>query len=657
MSAHSVSPTSNDADSDSDSASRQDSPAAEPSAAGSAKAPADQINLALSGGGFRAALFHLGVLRYLYDAKVLKNVHQIASVSGGSILAALFVLRWDEATCDEGNEVSEGDGFEKVSTKLIEFAQCDVRGWVLRRWMMDWMCVVVYVLFMLLLWAYDVGTHLELPRLWQIPLHPAFVLAVVTVWITHKVLRRSLRTRLLVRSYNNMLLGKKPPVDGTAHPRAWYRQGDLADDERPDLYLQATSMNSGESYSIHKEGVTQHSGVEKQTPDPIKTSRIQVAEGIAASSAFPPLFPPFAINITAQPRPFDPPHLFTDGGVYDNSGACLIRSLEFTAPAITIVSNAGKPFTPAVRRINLLKLLPWRITRTTNIQMKRLLDTDLAVPRSGESFLNIESNIETEDSTLLGGIDNARKIPQFRTDLDRFNATECRLLIQHGWLVAKNELSKRYPTRADLWEPECLKASASTEAPEIEKALKHSERPRVSIWRLSDPFASTALVLIALLSVVLAVGCFCARLPSTPRFLEFTDIGLYSSHSGHHLDEEISNRPVLRTLRVALQDGAQTGHVFRGHSQPLGNYTWNHSTAPFVAKFVVKGDHTVIPFVFRRRSETDTLESLQVDPNTLEFEVPSGSSRDSLLVIGHVSPPVPDSETMRDVLTIERVER
>jgi len=45
------------------------------------------IGLALPGGGYRAAAFHLGVLRKLHDLGLLANVRVISSVSGGSSIA------------------------------------------------------------------------------------------------------------------------------------------------------------------------------------------------------------------------------------------------------------------------------------------------------------------------------------------------------------------------------------------------------------------------------------------------------------------------------------------------------------------------------------------------------------------------------------------
>src|SRR5260221_9114697 len=57
------------------------------------------IALCLSGGGFRAALFHLGALRCLNEAGVLRQVKTVSSVSGGSIFAAHLAtcLRRDAA--------------------------------------------------------------------------------------------------------------------------------------------------------------------------------------------------------------------------------------------------------------------------------------------------------------------------------------------------------------------------------------------------------------------------------------------------------------------------------------------------------------------------------------------------------------------------------
>lgn len=57
--------------------------------------PLQRIGLALSGGGVRAAAFHAGVLKWLAERDMLKNVHHISSVSGGTLFTGL-VLRSSE---------------------------------------------------------------------------------------------------------------------------------------------------------------------------------------------------------------------------------------------------------------------------------------------------------------------------------------------------------------------------------------------------------------------------------------------------------------------------------------------------------------------------------------------------------------------------------
>lgn len=50
-----------------------------------------RIGLALSGGGFRAAVFHLGILRWLAEEHLLERVTQVSTVSGGSLVTgAIF---------------------------------------------------------------------------------------------------------------------------------------------------------------------------------------------------------------------------------------------------------------------------------------------------------------------------------------------------------------------------------------------------------------------------------------------------------------------------------------------------------------------------------------------------------------------------------------
>jgi NTE family protein len=57
-------------------------------------APQPGVALCLSGGGYRAMVFHLGVLRRLNDGAYLPKLDRVSSVSGGSITAGILGLNW-----------------------------------------------------------------------------------------------------------------------------------------------------------------------------------------------------------------------------------------------------------------------------------------------------------------------------------------------------------------------------------------------------------------------------------------------------------------------------------------------------------------------------------------------------------------------------------
>jgi hypothetical protein len=57
------------------------------------RATTGKVGLALSGGGFRASLYHIGVLARLAECNVLRRVEVLSCVSGGSIVGAHYYLK------------------------------------------------------------------------------------------------------------------------------------------------------------------------------------------------------------------------------------------------------------------------------------------------------------------------------------------------------------------------------------------------------------------------------------------------------------------------------------------------------------------------------------------------------------------------------------
>jgi len=83
------------------------------------------LGLSLSGGGFRATLFHLGAIRRLDEFGVLQHVDTLSSVSGGSILNGFLSSRLkgsiSAGIANFGNE---------VSAPVREFCAQDIRRWL-----------------------------------------------------------------------------------------------------------------------------------------------------------------------------------------------------------------------------------------------------------------------------------------------------------------------------------------------------------------------------------------------------------------------------------------------------------------------------------------------------------------------------------------------
>lgn len=81
----------------------------------------DGIGLCLSGGGFRAMLFHLGAFVRLNELGLLPRIDRIASVSGGLIAAGALAVAWKRLNFDEAGVATNLD--QLVSAPLIALAQ------------------------------------------------------------------------------------------------------------------------------------------------------------------------------------------------------------------------------------------------------------------------------------------------------------------------------------------------------------------------------------------------------------------------------------------------------------------------------------------------------------------------------------------------------
>jgi predicted acylesterase/phospholipase RssA len=351
-----------------------------------------RLGLALSGGGFRATLFHLGVVRFLRDAGALRDVTDIASVSGGSILAAHLVLNWDLYNGDEQR-------FTEASSQIVKFVQFDVRNHIVRR------MPLLYVLSFL-------------AKL--MPRRPRGLTA----------------NGILERYYARFLYGG----------RCLYELP-----EKPRLHILATNVSNGGLTVFNRDGLFIQQRADAGEPgfERISGQMASIARVVGASSAFPGFFPPAAIraaDLGVREGQF-PTEWFTDGGVYDNLGMRAFSWLKKQNVELdqVLVSDAGKPF--QVLTDAALGLVGQSV-RASDILWDRVgqLERENFGSQPGFLFVPITATVDPEsDPTALHPVVQA-EVQSIRTDLDRFTPTEINALVMHGYEVARKVYRDHFET-------------------------------------------------------------------------------------------------------------------------------------------------------------------------------------------------------------------
>lgn len=87
-----------------------------------------KLIISLSGGGFRAMLFHFGALLYLKKSKMFNHICEINSVSGGSLLCGTLLHHWNSLSLNDSN-----NEWFTVFKKIKKISQINLRGLYLNR--------------------------------------------------------------------------------------------------------------------------------------------------------------------------------------------------------------------------------------------------------------------------------------------------------------------------------------------------------------------------------------------------------------------------------------------------------------------------------------------------------------------------------------------
>ena len=357
------------------------------------------LALCLSGGGYRAALFHAGALRRLNALGILSQARTISSVSGGSIANGLLAKVWPAL---ERNASGIFTNFEAVFEKRLQaFCARDIRTGPL-------------------LWrrAY--------PPNWPRLLRPGFS-----------------ATDLLVDEYRTHLVG---PLTLAELPR------------EPTFVFCAANLQTGVNFEFSAESLGDY--VLGHTPPGSSIpGTTLLAEAIAASSAFP-IFPPLVrdfgpnafrggdvkalptgLTLTGKVK-------LTDGGVYDNMGL----EPAWKTHEKVLVSDGGTPFAVSFRARSFLLFRLLRAYQVIANQSEALRKRWLIASFLNETYRGAywglgtdkEEYVDPPSVPSLPGytgpvLDVLRKV---RTDLDRFRPGEQAVLMNHGWCLANAAMSR-----------------------------------------------------------------------------------------------------------------------------------------------------------------------------------------------------------------------
>lgn len=88
----------------------------------------DGIGLCLSGGGYRAMLYHAGALVRLNEFGFLPRLAEVASVSGGSLTAGLLALRWPKLRFDNAGRAADFADQIVVPLRQLAGEALDIRA-------------------------------------------------------------------------------------------------------------------------------------------------------------------------------------------------------------------------------------------------------------------------------------------------------------------------------------------------------------------------------------------------------------------------------------------------------------------------------------------------------------------------------------------------
>lgn len=418
-----------------------------------------KVGLALSGGGFRASFYHLGVLARLAESDMLRHIEVLSCVSGGSIVGAMWWLMLRQ-------RLQQPQPMQRIDyVNLIEALINDFSTGVASNPRKQAQSLLGTA------WGFVIGAHGALN-----PVKMAEVL--------DKVFYRPLTRnefgdqtvqmhQLLVKPADHQKVcgGDPEPFNPTRHN--WLRPHKM-----PALVLNATTVNTGHAWQFTNSWMGESPWAMHEATDSVQRLEwdlydarsgwtVDLAKAVAASACVPGVFEPVTLgshygsDINVQ---------LVDGGVFDNQGTASLVAMNCN---VLLVSDACGQllFEPQPQELNLTNYGK----RTMDAIMERVRGasmSDLAARRlSGQvrslMVLHMKEDLVVEPRLRSGALiaqtfrstpltacgirrEFQQALAELRTDLDAFTEDERLALMACGYQMANHAIARDLANEAPL---------------------------------------------------------------------------------------------------------------------------------------------------------------------------------------------------------------
>lgn len=412
------------------------------------------LGLCLSGGGFRASFYHIGILIQMAELGLLRQVEVVSTVSGGSILGAAYYLKVKvllESKPDD--QIFDSDYVTLVNELEAEFLQAVQKN-------------LRVLTFANPIKNMRMGTQKysrsdALAELYEDHLYKRYMKP-SGKWISMR--------DLLIK-----------PNNQTISPCDKEKGNETRKNKIPVIILNATSLNSGHNWYFSGRSmgeVPPRNSVFKDIDKKDRYRRIRyddiegdnkdfpLGSAVAASAGVPGLFPPMAVSGMYEECRVQ----LVDGGVFDNQGVYAALDPLHECQSLVVSDASGQSDAEENPETGLVKV----IATTNGIMMGRIreevvngLNETISNPKTRPENLaffhltrglfakningigqpvNLQSDQNQRDGLISSmddfkvDVDMQAALAHVRTDLDSFTHVEAGSLVANGFLMSKKEL-------------------------------------------------------------------------------------------------------------------------------------------------------------------------------------------------------------------------